>query len=317
VIALVLCCAHPVRLSAQTPAFAPFTALAWRPDSGALGVGGEGALYLFSPALDVLSRNDGIGAEVSALAWAGGDLLAVGRYDGLIDVWTGTASQRVHHLRGSIGAINALAFSPDGTTLASAGDDLLVRLWQMADGTVVLPSATLKKHTNRALAVAYGPENLLISGGADNAVIRWRDGRQLPSPQGHTGPIPHIAFSPDGAAYATASADGTARLWRARDGVLSRVLRGQGGGVIAVGWQSASTVVTYNVAGVLHRWEVGDAASPEAPSSTFSGLPSDARRAAFSPDGRWLAVLPDPYHLIVLDARDGRVVAALNSLNAP
>ena len=71
--------------------------------------------------------------------------------------------------------MNAVTFSPDGNTLATAGIDGTTRLWDLTDRTAPQPL-----------------------------------GEPL---TGHTGPVRSVAFSPDGNTLVTAGSDGTARLW--------------------------------------------------------------------------------------------------------
>ncbi len=101
-------------------------------------------------------------------------------------------------LTGHSVAANGAAFSPDGTTLASAGGDGLVIVW---DGATRTSQFVLDGHGGAANALAFSPDGrVLVSGHQNGSVIVWDLAQRTPRSvlTGHTGAVNSVVFSPDG-----------------------------------------------------------------------------------------------------------------------
>ena len=108
-------------------------------------------------------------------------------------------------LRGHTNSVQALAYAPDGRTLATAGDDRTVRLWDPATGE---QRDVFHDHTDAVLALAFAPDGrLLASGGHDKRVV-LREPTLAAPPLGlvpFSFSVTGLAFSPDGRWLAQAS----------------------------------------------------------------------------------------------------------------
>merc|ERR1712216_410869 len=115
---------------------------------------------------------------------------------------------------------NGVAFSGDGSQVASCSGDEPVRIWDVASGEC---RATLEGHTGGVNGVAFsGDGSQVASCSGDEPVRIWdvASGECRATLEGHTGSVYGVAFSGDGSQVASCSGDETCAsgTWRAELG---------------------------------------------------------------------------------------------------
>jgi WD40 repeat protein len=129
-------------------------------------------------------------------------------------------------LGGHEGAVNDLAFSPNGALLASGGMDGTARLWNInaQERTFGNVLATLDSDTEDVvLSLAFSPDGSLLAtagGNGDNAIRLWNvttpaAASLVATLTGHQAAVGSVGFSANGEFLLSASDDGSIRLWSA------------------------------------------------------------------------------------------------------
>jgi hypothetical protein len=129
-----------------------------------------------------------------------------------------TAGRPVVELKGHRDAVYAMTFAPDGKTLATAGYDRVIHLWDTADEPKPEPRLTLKDHSDAIYGLSFHPDGkLLASAGADRAVKVWdvATGKRLYTLGDPTDWVYAVAWAPDGNHLAAAGVDRSVRVWAA------------------------------------------------------------------------------------------------------
>jgi WD40 repeat protein len=163
--------------------------------------------------------------ETKGMRWADFSpdncLLAMAQEDGTVRLWSFPDGEPVGPpLTGHSPQVERVLFSPNGRTLASAGFDDFVKLWDVHDRRELM---TLRSHFNHLTTLAFSPDGrrLAVTGSSPGTAIKLWDPatqRELITLQIDTRadrPSFLTTFSPDGNTLASAPPYGPVHLWRA------------------------------------------------------------------------------------------------------
>ncbi|MET8144864.1 WD40 repeat domain-containing protein [Sphaerisporangium sp. NPDC005288] len=186
------------------------------------------------------------------------------------------------------GPISAVAFGPDGRTLATVGDGL-TRLWDTR--TRKLIGTAIPGYKGWVSSAALSPDRRTLAIGDDGTVRLWNTetrtpiGDPLPA---HAHAVTAISFSPDGKTLAAGGFDGTVRLWNtATRTPIGDPLPAHAHAVTAISFSpDGKTLATGGSDGTMRLWNTATRTPIGDP------LPAHAHAVtalSFSPDSRMLA----------------------------
>ena len=286
--------------------------------------------------------------HINRVAWSpDGRVFAAAGADGVVSLWD-TASRRevarieppqplaalrlIHHL-GVIGvSAGAVAFSPDGSTLAyaenigyfnavgAATELATIHLWNVRSRTT---TRLLSGHSDRINALAFSPSgSQLASASSDTTVRLWKlsgSGPAVRVLKGHTGPVNSVAFSHDGKLIASSSCDQGDRdnhadthdhsilLFDARRGRMVGRLQ-ERAPVCSVAFSPRSQVLAAGSDDdTITLWDVKSRKPIGAP---LVGHTDVLNSVAFSSDGKMLASASRDHTVRLWDLADDRQIGA-------
>jgi RNA polymerase sigma factor (sigma-70 family) len=280
----------------------PVYAVAFSPDGGQLlaagSVGARMSGVMAPQCRDQCQQchNDGrtgMGGGIGAQPFGGLGAAAPPR-QGQINVWAMEGGQLMRADRG-LPALKAIAFSPDGQTLAAGAFNGEARL--MDAQTDAVRAKVEQAHAGGVNSIAFSPDGtLLVSGGNDQTVKLW-DAKTLAPVKvlrGHAAAVLGVAFFHQGRKIASCSQDKTAKIWDVPGGEAILTLQGHEEGINAVALSpDDKTVATASADKTLRLWDA-DTGKDQA---ILRESPHALYATAFSPDGK----------VVAAGAGDGRI----------
>jgi hypothetical protein len=296
---------------------AAVSALAYHPDGKRLAAGTYREVLLLDVATgDILGKLPGQTEQVTSVAFSrDGKMLAVASgapgENGDVRIYavppSGVpADKPAQVLSGHKDVLYVLAWSPDNKTLASAGYDRIIRLW---DATTGKPIRELKDHSDTVYGLAFNQDGtLLASAAADRAVKVWEvnTGRRLYTLGESTDWLYTLVWSPDGKHLAAGGVDQSIRVWQvnAETGKLVQSAFAHEAPIIQLAYGSdGKTLYSLGEDRVPKSWD----STTMLERKVYPKQPEHALSLAVRPDQKQLAVGRYDGALVLLDEADGKV----------
>jgi WD40 repeat protein/serine/threonine protein kinase len=244
--------------------------------------------------------------------------LVSGSKDRTVRIWDSSGKDRTARvedqgtdnaitLLGHSGQIYGVAFSSDGTLLASCGQYGSIILRNARTNEVL---STLKSHGGAPVnELSFSPDGTQFASAGDDSTVRlWNTltGQEMAVLKGHHEWVRGIAFSPDGTQIASAGRDGTVKLWNAKTYDETATLNGHRGDVYCVAFSPDGTrLASGSFDQTVKLWDSFTGKEIR----TFRGHTGRVRALAFDPKGERIVSGGYDTKVRVWDAGSGEQLA--------
>ena len=203
--------------------------------------------------------------------------------------------------------VNAIAFSPDGQLLATASLDNTARVWEWKRKKSGSCEVLRPRHRDNVVAIAFSPKGKYLATASLDQTVQLRVvASDYITHLKHTSGVVDVAFADEDEKYlATASADGTARVWETTTGKEVGRIRQHNAFVRAVTFSpDGRYLATASLDNTARVWETTSGRPITPPLKHANGVVA----AAFSPDGQYLATASWDNTARVWETSSGRPV---------
>lgn len=289
------------------------TALAWKADSTQLATAGaDGTVRVWNAADGKqISSFEGHKAPVVAVSFTtDGAAVVSATADKTTQITSAADAKPLHTLTGHTQPITALAAIPGGALVASGSTDGTVRTWTTTDGK---PGASIAAGGPVVSFAVSADGKLAAVALADKSVkvFQTADGKLIATHAGHAQPATAVSWNAKNTRVASASSDGTVRVWDAATGqLLETVSRGAttppttvsfvapDERLLAIGWADGQS----GLERLRLNWSIAGG-SGAAPANALTSV-------AFTPDGASLVTGGADKKVQLWNTLDGKLVRA-------
>jgi WD40 repeat protein len=254
--------------------------------------------------------------DIKALAFTADDkALITGGTDQTVRVSDAATGQKQLLFKGHERAITCLALADQGKTLVTGSQDNTVRVWDVA-GT--RQETVLPRRPTEALCMAWSPDGRTLAcgrkksgaGGSIGLVELWDPAKKTSVAwDGHDDSVTGVAFSPSGAALATASLDHKVLIWDVAKGQVRFKLQAYDAPVGCLTFsRDGKWLASADVNGHIILWD-----PPAGRVKRLQDYPLGVRCLAFSPDGATLAASHADGKVLLWDVDAGTVRGRWNA----
>lgn len=217
------------------------------------------------------------------LATAGGQSLPF--RPGQVTLWDLTSGKEVGQLPAQESLVWSVAFSPDGSKIATGSYKKEARIYEAKGGKEL---AVLSGHKNWITAVRFSPDGKHLATGSEDATIKIWDvssGKEVATLEGHEATVRDLVFV-DANTLVSGSQDKTVKVWNLAEKKEAASLEGHEDGVFSLSLSpDGKTVATGSADGTVRLWSLAEKKEV----AKLEGHGNWVTAVAFSPDGRSLA----------------------------